>query len=286
MTRKKKTLPPEKKTIFPGVDIITDGRGFAQKPHLSVKYDVASAEHTKAFIRSMAAFEEGGFEGEIATYEKEAIKTLEDAGLPTNFGGSHAIPMEWDVSPPNTFEKLYFYFYRAFPEYGGMGLKELVQSRGYRRRESPEWYAAAIVESLSVIRAASRRQDTDWALRQAFRLGNYVSEASAFGFSKQTGKEGPPKRKQQKSPYPVLTRYLLRNYPDGPDGTDEHRFDMVPTDDELSLGRYKFYRDAGRIYAEEKVGPKNSGTWKPVGKPLKLSAFRKHMTKERKRISR
>jgi hypothetical protein len=198
MTRKKKTLPPEKKTIFPGVDIITDGRGFAQKPHLSVKYDVASAEHTKAFIRSMAAFEEGGFEGEIATHEKEAIKTLEDAGLPTNFGGSHAIPMEWDVSPPNTFEKLYFYFYRAFPEYGGMGLKELVQSRGYRRRESPEWYAAAIVESLSVIRAASRRQDTDWALRQAFSL-ELCFRSKCVGFSKQTGRKDP-KRKRQKSP--------------------------------------------------------------------------------------
>jgi hypothetical protein len=247
-----------------------------------VKYDVASAEHTKAFIRSMAAFEEGGFEGEIAPYEKKAIKALEDAGLPTNFGGSRTIPMEWDVSPPKTFEKLYFSFYRAFPEYGGMGLKELVKFRGYAQRESPEWYAAAIVESISVIRAAIMRQDTDWALRQAFRLGEYVSEANALGFFKRVGAEGPPKRKRI-LPIAELVRYLIRK---NRKATATELWEMIPTDLWYGIRKegYKFYRNGGRLLALGKVdGYKD---WRPVGKSLKYPAFQKRVTEARKLLTR
>jgi hypothetical protein len=283
MTRKKKSPTPEKKTIFPGVELISDGKGFARETRISVQYDVASPEHIKAFIHSMAAFEDGGFEREIAIYEREAIKTLEVAGLPINLGGSRTIPMEWDVSPPKTFEKLYFHFYRAFPEYGGIGLMELVKSRGYRRRESQEWYAAAIVETLSVIRAAIKRKDTDWALRQAFRLGKYVVEAKALGFFKQAGAMGPPSRKRRIIPIAELVRYLIRK---NRHGTAADLWNMIPTDqiNGFKILGYKFYRNTGRLRALGRVdGCKDP---RPVGKPLKYSAFRKHVSEARKKLTR
>jgi len=158
---------------------------------------------------------------------------------------------------------------------------ELVTSRDYREREAPEWYAAAILNSVLNIRLAIKRGDADFTAGSAVELGILITEAKDLGFFKLAGAMGPANRKRRKSPYPLLARHLFRNYLGE---TDEYLFNMVPTisNDDLPLGRYKFYRDAVRIHAEEKVG----GEWKPVGKPLKLSAFRKHMTEERKRISR
>jgi len=280
LKRPKKTLPLEKEIIAPGVELITDRKGLAQGHHISMQLDVASEEFVRSVFSSMAVEDGKGFEEAIEIDEREAIKVLEDAGLPTNFGGSHTIPTEWDVSPPNSVDKLYFDYCQEYPEFGGMALKELVKSKGYRQREDPEWYAAAIVEYLSIIRAGIRRNAMDYALRQAFRLGNLVADAKALGFFQQKGDMGPRKRKPQKSPYPVLAKYLAKNYPDE---TDEDRFEMVPSDEELPLGRYKFYRDEDWIYAEKEVG---DDKWESAGKPIKLSAFSKYMTKERKRTSR
>lgn len=283
MARKKKTPPPEKKTLAPGIESAIVGKGITRRSHISVRLDVAAAEDAKHVLRIKMADAGESFEQEIARHEREAIKILKDAGLPTNYGDSRTPPKEWDVSPTNTLDgrikKVMFILSQMHPELGGMGLAEFVTSRGKREFEDPEWYAAAIIEAISIARASMRRKDMDFALHQALKIGELVTEAKGLGYSVETGKTGPPKRKRRKSPYPTLARYLLRNYPDE---TDEHRFKMVPSNTELLLNGHKFYREAGRIHAEKR----ERGKWESVGRPLKIAAFRKHMTAERKRISR
>jgi hypothetical protein len=117
MTRKKKTPPPEKETILPGVEFITDRKGLAQGHHLSVQLDVASDGDIKRIFNVMEVEDGKAFEEAIDIYEREAIKTLEVVGLPKNFGGSRTIPKEWDVSPPNSVEKLYYELCQANPEF-------------------------------------------------------------------------------------------------------------------------------------------------------------------------
>ena len=282
MTRKKKSPPPEKETLAPGVELITDRKGLAQGHHLSVQLDVASDEDIKRIINVMEVEDGKAFEEAIDIYEREAIKTLEVAGLPTNNEGSRTIPKEWGVSPLNTVEKLYLELCQANPEFGGMGLRELVKSHGYRQREDPEWFAAAIVEYLSIIRAAIRRKATDYALRQAFKLGTLVSDAKALGFFQQMGDMGPPKRKRI-LPVAELVRYLIRK---NRKATATELWKMIPTDlwYGIRIKGYKFYRNGGRLLALGKVeGYKD---WRPIGKSLQYAAFRKRVTEARKHSAR
>jgi hypothetical protein len=334
MTRKKKKPAPVKETLAPGIERITFGDWISKGSRLEITIPTAAADDIKNFGLNNW---KGDFGATLDGIEREAKRVLENAGLPIDAQNPYNIPagkFHGCVIPlaSNGDQPLQDIMKTAAK---GLtkGLVQIVEKLGKYERVDPEWYAAKILWTLSAIRfhmrqefidqeipdyIAQARPDIKQTIRQdkitilvamSYSLGELVTEAKALGFFKQTGAEGPPKRKQQKSPYSVLTRYLLRNYPDGPDVTDEHRFDMVPEirDDgetigrykvhrrsgqesvdpgELILGRYRFHRKAGRIHAEERVGPKDSGTWKPVGKPLKLSAFRKHMTKERKRITR
>lgn len=282
MAPRKKTSPLEKENIAPGVSRVTVGKHFTRRSEKRIELNITTEAWRKYISENPLPENYGSFDGYIAVHEKRAKKILEDAGLPIETDRYYTMPGGELLLIPTIQEGATDIYTRAG------GLLELVTSRDYREREALEWYAAEILGSVLNIRLAIRRGDVDIAAICAVELGILIAESEWVKFSKDSGKSSQEKRKRQASPYPVLARFLRLNYPDGPDVTDEHRFEMVPTisDDELTLGRYRFHRNAGRIHAEERVGGKSSGKWAPVGKPLKLAAFRKHMTKERKRITR
>jgi len=208
--------------------------------------------------------------GSLSRAKEWAEKYLKKAGLPAYEPPSHPPALPW-------------------------GTGSSVQARRYRERQGQEWYAYEILEAFSEISKVIIRGDVVilnriegirvvWpALEMAYRLGNLATEAQGLGYYQKTGAEGPPKRERQKSPWPTLADYLLRNYPDG---NDEHRFDMVPNikkDDDIRVGnRHRYYRKDGRIHAEVKV----KGEWKVYRKTLKISGLRKHLTEARIRRDR
>jgi hypothetical protein len=63
-------------------------------------------------------------------------------------------------------------------------------------------------------------------------------------------------------------------------------WNMIPTDqvNGIKISGHKFYRNGGRLLATRKMdGCKD---WRPVGKALKLSAFKKRVSRERKLLAR
>lgn len=286
MTRKKKTPPPEKETLAPGIERFTFGNRIVRQSYISVNNEIASRDDCERFGVGWRP----NFELAIAAdIEREAKNILEKAGLPIDPGDPCPITDKEIFGPMVAIMRAPLYLDPGgFPTFLPIRPREkclvqLVEDSGCRKREDPRWYAAAILYTLWSIRMHSMPPGNDMALVMAYKLGNLVAEAKALGFFARVGGEGQQNRKPQKSPWPTLANYLLRNYPDG---TDEHRFGMVPDikkDDDLPIkNRYRFYRKDGRIHAEMKV----KGEWKLSRKTLKLSGLRRRLTEARRHRDR
>jgi len=285
MTRKKKTPPPENETLAPGIERTTVGNRIIRQSFISIRREIASREDRERFGVGWGP----NFELAIAaSIEREAKNILEKAGLPTDPGDPCPITDEEIFGPMVAIMRAPLYL-----NTGGSSnflpirprekcLVHLVEDRGYRKREAPEWYAAAILYTLWSIRIHSMQQGNDIALVMVYKLGNHVTEPKALGFFQQTGAEASRNRKRI-LPVEELVRYLIRK---NRQGTARELWDAIPTDmiDGIRIKGYKFYRNAGRLLALGKVdGYKDL---RPVGKPLRYRAFQKRVTKARKPSTR
>lgn len=263
MARSKKIPPPEKETIAPGIERFTIGKGITRRSKIKAAFGIASWGDIKKHLPGIEGVG-GKHLSETAECEpfekqaKEARKILEDAGLPTDSLGHFAVPGR-----------------RAG------GLLELVVSRDYRERESPEWYAADILSTISSLRMAIKHNWSTIAYH-AYNLGNLVTEAKGLGYFKETGATGG-KRKRRIPPVAELIRTLIRK---NRHGTAPDLWAMIPTDqvDGLRIKGYKFYRNGGRLLALGKMdGYKD---FRPVGKSLNFRSFSKRVGKERTPLAR
>jgi hypothetical protein len=177
-----KKLPSKNKKTIPGVEFYTEGKGFTERTRGRVSSDNMTPEAIefitkKAFPSDPA----NSFERCIIGVEAQAKRILEGAGFPSDPSGCYTIPEG---------EKVTSWEGRSIGN-----LTALVESRGKRKREHLEWFAAEILMDLVSARKFIAEGNTVEAATSAAVLGELVGLAIAVGFYVAKGsKKKPPRR--------------------------------------------------------------------------------------------
>jgi hypothetical protein len=251
---RKKKASPSKIDISPGVSKIFVGKGITCRSGVVLSFPEAASEAPKYLAGDYS------FEGRIAVLERGAKKILEDAGLPSDPAAEVR-------------------YKRDGIEWRGQALGAVADEE----RLTLKWYAAKFLNELRITRAAIERGEAALAANLALTLGELATEVRIqFGFFAQTGASGGKKKRR----YPPIGAFVLSLVKSSRNGTARDIWETIPTDqvDGIRFRGYKFYRNGIRLLAVGKVdGCKD---WRPVGKPLKYSAFRSRVTDARKTLAR
>ena len=199
---------PKKEVIAPGIERTTVGKGVTERTRIDAIFGVASAEDIGKFRPNISR--SNPFEGKYVSLEQDAQKILENAGLPSTVD---ALPEEAKVpSLPKTFSEYFSFFDRlCAPEDLQTGLREYVETRGYRELEDREWFAAAFLDATEKCRAAVKRGTASYACLMGFELGEIATEYRIrFGPVAEVARKGGKQRGQQitKQHEPVKTVVL------------------------------------------------------------------------------
>ena len=157
-------------------------------------------------------------------------------------------------------------------------------SDNFQAHVDPEWYALEILCLVFQIQGAIKFLNEDTKKEAcaiahlALHLGGLAEEAYTRKFYGMTGKESRPKG----SPYRKLARYLVKKKPTA---SAKVLWDMIPVDDEIKIGGYKFYRSGSRVRATTKSKTKSKPATIVECDPISFRSFNNLITSEKQNLA-
>ena len=217
-----------------------------------------------------------GFDRFARSAEKWAKETLERAGLPSDQGGyriADGKPLPWEEIREKVNRRLAGKKGKGSEIGDGFGDRmAVVEARGFRKFESDEWRAAALLDCLDSIRRSEQRGDAKGARIYAVRAGDLFREKQIHDLFVEDAK-----KKKARKPDPVISRWVATRRRVKPDLTLAELEDQLhKTDDAetIVVGKAEIYLEGDRIMVSRTRG----GEFEDV---ISIKSLPRYLTKAR-----